>query len=53
MDGSQFLVFTPDSAYNEGYDFAGWDVENECFWKAGCGYQYATHWKPLRAPSSE
>lgn len=48
--GSQFLVFTPDSDYNGGYDFAGWDAESECFWKVGCGYQYATHWARLIDP---
>lgn len=48
-DGSTFIVYSPDSTYQGGFDFAEYDTQSEMFCKYGCGWDYATHWMPLPA----
>lgn len=52
-DGCVFLTFTPDSQYNQGIDFAEYDLRDEMFCKHGCGWRYATHWMPLPEPPED
>ncbi len=51
-DGSTFLTFSPPALKdpNPDYDTAGYNIETGQFWKAGCGWQWVTHWMPLPEP---
>jgi hypothetical protein len=52
-DGTWFLTYAPGydpRAYPGPLDFAVYDTTHREFCKAGCGFDYVTHWRPLPDP---
>ena len=48
--GEWFMTYTPGDEPYRLYDFACWLPESEGWGKVRCGFQYATHWRPLPPP---
>jgi len=51
-DGTVFITYSPPVCEGDtcNFDFAEWDTDLEDFCKHGCGWQFATHWRPLPKP---
>lgn len=52
-DGTPFVTYMPtdeDSEPDDCYDIAYWSDAWGAFCKAGCGFRFVTHWKPLQPP---